>query len=101
MKLLHCLDCGDIVALRFKPRKCLCGKSAGNYKPDGLFAVFSCHKEGRARIIGMLNSEVQSSVNLPIIPFETSYTWFPIIADGRNHVDFVSWEDYRKEHLHT
>lgn len=83
-----------MVALRFEPRKCHCGKSAGNYRPDGLHADFTSQEEGKARVIGMLNREVIGSISFPIIPFITNYKWFPILADGKNHVHWMDWEGY-------
>lgn len=31
MKLIYCLECGDVVALRTARRSCLCGQSSGYY----------------------------------------------------------------------
>lgn len=52
MKLLHCLACGDIVTLSTEEVKsCLCKKSMGGYKEDGLNAFY----EGPAMLIGFSN----------------------------------------------
>lgn len=40
MKLLYCNECHDIFALYIQERKCLCGKSAGQYQ-DRATAVYS------------------------------------------------------------
>jgi hypothetical protein len=34
MKLLLCLDCGDVLALRPEPRRCACGAVEGRYLDD-------------------------------------------------------------------
>ncbi len=63
-------------------RQCLCGLSSGKYRDDGLCAEFT----GPARIIGMLNNEYLSSLNVKVIPFKTYYKWFPILSNEQNHV---------------
>lgn len=51
MKLLHCLDCHDVVALRTDgERACACGGARGRYVDD-LVAEFS----GRAVLLGFAN----------------------------------------------
>lgn len=35
MKLLFCLDCGDVVQMRPEPRSCVCGRASGRYLEDG------------------------------------------------------------------
>lgn len=34
MKLLLCLECGDVVRMRPESRTCVCGKSSGRYVDD-------------------------------------------------------------------
>ena len=41
MKLIYCLECRDVVALKMLERSCLCGKSRGAYGTDGLHAWIS------------------------------------------------------------
>jgi hypothetical protein len=36
MKLLLCLECGDVVRMRPEPRSCVCGKSSGRYVDNSL-----------------------------------------------------------------
>lgn len=57
MKLLYCTRCGDIVKLRYQERKCVCGESSGNYKPDGIRAVIL----GKGMCIGINNSQFHSA----------------------------------------
>ena len=40
MKLLHCLECHDIVKLHYDITFCKCSKSWGQYERDGLYATF-------------------------------------------------------------
>lgn len=40
MKLLYCLECGDVYSMRSEERNCVCGKTKGRYL-DNLNAVFS------------------------------------------------------------
>lgn len=75
MKILHCLSCRDMVALRLDYRTCACGKSSGQYAHDGLHAVY----EGPARILGMLNPDVKhSELHPPTEPFVQNFKWFVI-----------------------
>lgn len=41
MKLIYCIECGDVVALRLESRKCFCGKSSGQYEDDRLNATYT------------------------------------------------------------
>lgn len=34
MKFIKCLDCQDLVALRYWNKSCKCGKCSGYYEPD-------------------------------------------------------------------
>jgi hypothetical protein len=52
MKLLHCTECKDVVALHLEVRTCLCGKSRGCYT-NRVHALYS----GPARIIAFRNYE--------------------------------------------
>ncbi len=36
MKLMLCLECGDVVQLRIEPRACFCGAARGRYHEDGV-----------------------------------------------------------------
>lgn len=75
MKLLHCLECNDIVRLTREPRTCGCGAAEGYYLPDGLHVEYS----GLARILGMLNGEWRMSLLFPPErPFEQDFKWFVI-----------------------
>lgn len=40
MKLVYCLECNDMVRLTKDERTCECGRSGGQYEPDGLNATF-------------------------------------------------------------
>ena len=55
MKLLLCRACHDIVAIhRAEPRHCRCGKSCGQYRPDGNHAdVWGPH----AVMLGLSNRD--------------------------------------------
>jgi len=50
MKLIKCLDCGDMVALRPWFKECKCGSSAGFYLEDKTIAV-----SGNCKILGVPN----------------------------------------------
>lgn len=39
MKLLYCLQCLDVVALRRQTRECACRESAGRYEADDITAA--------------------------------------------------------------
>ena len=53
MKLLFCSDCHDVHELITNVwRKCLCGKSGGQYNRDGMTATIG----GRARVFGVGNT---------------------------------------------
>jgi hypothetical protein len=94
MKLLNCLECHSIVNLiTNQSRKCFCGKSAGRYRSNGLYAEFT----GPARIIGLINSEYKVSLKAPIIPYVTTYKWFPIISNEEYHVYKLSEEEFWKK----
>lgn len=41
MKLIICVECNDVVALRRTMRRCECGKTYGRYRSDGLTAEVS------------------------------------------------------------
>jgi hypothetical protein len=41
MKLLYCLQCGDIFNLGLVVKTCSCGSTKGVYKEDRLHAVYS------------------------------------------------------------
>lgn len=56
MKLLNCLRCGDIIALRGKVRTCECGASKGRYV-DNINAEY----EGPSRLIGINNHDLNAA----------------------------------------
>lgn len=79
MKLLHCLACGDILALRSQERSCECRQSTGRYT-DHIHAEY----RGPSRVLGMLNREIARSVHDTHVPFEgPHYRWF-VISEGGN-----------------
>jgi len=59
MKLLHCTECKDVVALHRKMRTCLCGKSKGYYL-DTKRVTFS----GPGIIIGFNNDQFLRATEL-------------------------------------
>jgi hypothetical protein len=85
MKLLNCLKCHDIIALKMSIRRCLCLKSAGYYQPDGIRAIIS----GPCRAIGINNTHYKLSLSTPTIPWTTTYAWFPILSDSKHNVEVV------------
>jgi len=58
MKLLHCLECGDVLALLSQPRSCRCGRSQGRYLEDGHAAEYS----GPACVVYLSNSGVERAI---------------------------------------
>lgn len=57
MKLLNCLRCGDILALRVrKPRTCDCGESSGQY-----IDKIKVEYEGPARVLGINNYDLAAA----------------------------------------
>jgi hypothetical protein len=55
MKLLHCPQCNDIVALHTQERSCLCGKAKGKYINNQRAEVSGGH------ILGINNREFLST----------------------------------------
>jgi hypothetical protein len=53
MKLLHCLNCKDVVALTLELRHCSCERSCGLYTD-----MQNASYQGPSVILGMLNNEV-------------------------------------------
>jgi hypothetical protein len=92
MKLLNCLLCHDIVLLRYTTRACLCGQSMGRYRSDGVFAEFT----GTARILGLSNRDYVRSTTEPVIPWVSTYRWFPIVATPEHHVFQLSKEEFER-----
>lgn len=90
MKLLNCLKCHDIIALRLNVlRKCFCGISEGKYIDQKNVQI-----KGPARVIGMDNYEYILSLTVNIVPFKTYYRWFPIISRLDQGVELVdNWEN--------
>lgn len=68
MKLLHCTNCGDVLALMPYPRKCFCHLSGGHYQDDVNVKV-----SGKAVVIGVSTEAFVDAVNL-----EGSFTGFVI-----------------------
>lgn len=71
MKLIFCKNCGDIVKLTFRIRKCFCKLSKGKYQRDGLNAF----AEGPCVPIGILNTSFlvavhNQPVSSPGFPFD-------------------------------
>lgn len=56
MKLLYCLDCGDLFNLTSKDKACGCGKTKGKYI-DNLNAEY----EGNAQPIGIANGSFRTA----------------------------------------
>lgn len=59
MKLLMCLNCGDIFNLTMKEKSCGCGETKGKYI-DNLNAEY----EGDAQPIGMANGSFMESLKI-------------------------------------
>lgn len=59
MKLLMCLDCGDIFNLTKQEKKCGCGKTSGRYT-DELNAEY----EGNAQPIGFANGSFIEAIKV-------------------------------------
>lgn len=74
MKLLVCLECQDVFKLQ-KGRYCICGKTTGEYKADGLNAIYS----GPCKPIGFMNSSLVTAMkNQPQSGLGTHFTAFVI-----------------------
>lgn len=58
MKLIFCKNCHDIVKLTKKLRKCECGKSWGQYLPNGLDARI----DGEAIPLGIANGSFVKAI---------------------------------------
>ncbi len=82
MKLLNCLKCNDIFAIKSTVKQCDCGLSKGMYQKDQLNVVIV----GECRVLGMLNQEYVTSLTAPIVPFKLIYKWFPILPEAEHHV---------------
>jgi len=54
MKLLHCLRCGDIKAMQYIVRSCLCGQSRGAYLDSEYVVIRGNH----ARVLGIGNGSL-------------------------------------------
>ncbi len=75
MKLIYCIKCGDVVALRRQERSCFCGKSKGLYGPDGLHATIS----GPAIPLGFTNQSFRHALmNQPETGLGKEFTAFVI-----------------------
>jgi predicted nucleic acid-binding Zn-ribbon protein len=57
MKLLACIDCGDIFNLTSKEKSCSCGKTKGRYIND-----IDAEYEGNAQPIGFSNPSFRTSL---------------------------------------
>lgn len=61
MKLILCLTCHDVYKLTTKElRKCQCGRTEGQYKPDGLNAVVSDNDD--TVVLGFANNSLVETV---------------------------------------
>lgn len=65
MKLLMCLDCGDVFNLSKKEKQCGCGKTKGRYI-DNLNAEY----EGNSQPIGFANGSFRQAFQLQRIENE-------------------------------
>jgi hypothetical protein len=54
VKMLHCLECGDLVRLYRAPRRCHCGRSTGRYVNDTHVALV-----GPCRALGIDSGELR------------------------------------------
>lgn len=78
MKLIYCIECGDVVALRKQERYCVCGKSKGAYGPDGLHATIS----GPTIPLGFANASFRQALqNRPETGLGREFTAFVIQKD--------------------
>jgi hypothetical protein len=75
MKLLMCLDCGDIFNLTYKDKSCGCGKTHGRYI-DSLNAEYS----GHAQAIGFNNKSFKIAYQLQKI--EDKHQKKPTCCEG-------------------
>jgi hypothetical protein len=58
MKLLFCRQCRDVVALRKETRHCLCGKSCGIVKSDGVSTAIT----GPAVALGFTDQSFDAAI---------------------------------------
>ena len=73
MKLVYCLECGDIFSPGVeKPSRCKCGYSVAKWRDPrtGTLEVASRWTEGHLRILGLNNSWLASLRDLPQYPRE-------------------------------
>lgn len=75
MKLLHCVACNDVLALRPEARICACGESSGRYMDE-----VQAEYHGPSRILGLLNNEITQSLREP----SPRYNWFVIAEDSES-----------------
>ncbi len=66
MKLLHCLNCKDLFAMRYSLKQCECGQSTGQYLPDGNNVVII----GPCKVVGIKNRFFSGNV-------DESVFWYP------------------------
>jgi hypothetical protein len=90
MKLLNCISCNDVIALTGTVRYCLCRSSCGKYLPNQLEVVIA---GSSARVLGILNNEYEASKQIDVVPFVTSYRWFPIRSEPNHHVRIVEMNE--------
>lgn len=98
MKLLNCIICNDILAIKREPRQCECGKSVAVYVPGG---KQHCESQlvkvlfmGTARILGIGNPEYMTMITdttaQPIIYVEAwddpaeDFEWMGALMDERH-----------------
>ena len=78
MRLLHCFECGDIVAIRHERRTCTCGRSGAQTAADGI--TTSC--EGPARVLELRDLDLlDSALDPPRGPYERAreYSWWEVV----------------------
>jgi hypothetical protein len=79
MKLVHCLLCGDIVALRPRERSCECGASSGRYVDHIWVEVI-----GPCRVLGTRNDQIRHSLAVEHVPHVgPNYRWW-VVLDGHH-----------------
>lgn len=74
MKLIYCPVCDDVVKIHQELTTCRCGRSYGQYAPDGLNARYG----GRAVPLGFANSSLMFAINTQ-----------PELGDGQRFTAFV------------
>ncbi len=97
MKLLFCMECGDVVRLFPEQRSCKCGKSWGMYEDDNATTVQTTHSIS----LGIHNQDFHQAVDAYLrdpghfSPMLTMRTWINPVTEP--DVRFAETPDEQKD----